>query len=907
MGTTESTLMEADASAGTVSTATTMTSEMGSPSTASPPQQLKRPRPGPGPVKRVKPPGNSPPPPRLQLNGIVTGLSGSGKRTLLQILTGQDPSGPSTTPSQVLSLDPQPSEQTKPAHIFVPYQTHARTWDRIALSVQSVESLSDAVQPPPSSHDSSASVTAPSPSSVDFVVILINPQSKPKKLQSFVRKTVRQWMRRQGYSKETSTNHESTDMILPKPLCLCCLINFWDLQHSAPQAPTTNNNNSQDETSTTHPLESELSSLVMETILDYDQVDPQWLVLQMEVTSLLQCCGLDRLHHFIYQSYLLRKQWDLQSMMHQVRQQQAHTNTLPPRESYAAFLQRTQATSSRQQRRPLAPPSTIRRSQQPKSLPTSSSPTSREDPSNTANKPQESSTPQPRSAIIPPESTTVTTPNSRMALDTFFGDDDDDQEEESNGQRLRRSSRNPVVLDSDDEDDDEFFVAGPSSHDDEDDGGQDSPNLAATTTKADNDTNNSVDKSPSSTNENPDDSSDLASKNGVTPPTSTQNSSPPTTKEETVDSPKPPNDKEGDDSVVKDESLQADESLVKDNGIGDDEGKPTKSQEVVQAVKHDTQGKDNAIGGGDDKQTNNRDKLQPMKKGTEVKDDAGERNSNRVTEEVVEGSVEDGQSTEEAKSLISKSEEKISHNEQLNDSKEASLSEGEDGDTLGAKNSFDHDREPSGSQPVSKSNSRESLKSTHYTDESDDDEYFIDSKSNGHRGAASNPLANGSAEKADDSDEDEEFFISGSGGEQSVVADEDSSAEKLDGKEPDHDTNGRGVPLDEKDSREGDTNTTIEDSARAPPSGDPLAKKASTTQSTPATTQSSALSSAALAAIAAAQREAELMLASSGNHDVDQDAIDRAARKERKAEKKKRKELKKEKKSKKSKSKELGT
>ena len=175
MGTTESSLA-APPPPSRRRTQPTLPSQTQSPA-GSRPRPIRRPRPG----------------PVVTLNGLVLGLTGSGKRTLLQRLEGKDPFAVASTDG---SNNEQHDDEDSPRGITVPYQPpqNATVWDRIQLHVE--------LKP-------NKDVAA------DFSVILINPRHDAKSLQPYISRLVSMLIQQRDRNK---------------PLCLCFLLNFRDLQ-----------------------------------------------------------------------------------------------------------------------------------------------------------------------------------------------------------------------------------------------------------------------------------------------------------------------------------------------------------------------------------------------------------------------------------------------------------------------------------------------------------------------------------------------------------------------------------------------------------------------------------------------------------------------------------------------------
>lgn len=228
-----------------------------------------------------------PSPPRrrpLALSGIVLALPKSGKRTLLQRLQGKDPFAEDRS-----SGDRSVEERS----VTIPYVSGQTCWDRIQLHIQ-------------------ATRIPQRLSSIDFGVILLDPRQKQetsKEYLSLILQTIFQEKKK-------------------APICLCILLNFRDLKEKHHRKAWT--------------TESHVKTWTMECLQKHDWLDPSRLVLVSGETSLLNCYGLPLLHHFMYQSYLCRKQWDLEQQMAEIRNAQLEARTLPEMPSYKKFVRLAQ-------------------------------------------------------------------------------------------------------------------------------------------------------------------------------------------------------------------------------------------------------------------------------------------------------------------------------------------------------------------------------------------------------------------------------------------------------------------------------------------------------------------------------------------------------------------------------------
>jgi len=230
----------------------------------------------------------------------------SGKQTLLQRLEGKDPF--------VSAIDDH-SERTGIVAPYKPPPDH-QVWDRIQLRVSV-----------------SRSVDSSSCNHLDFAVILIDPRHDVDRLRDYLDETIRALLCVQGH--QSSQDDDSTQDVdldestVQRPVCLCLLLNFRDLKSSADQWLE----------------ESDIQALTMEVLQNFPSLEPSRLVLQCGSTSLLNCYGLNVLHHFIYQCYLQRKRCDLERYVDQVREEQAASRNAPSL-SYEQFLKIAQSGDS---------------------------------------------------------------------------------------------------------------------------------------------------------------------------------------------------------------------------------------------------------------------------------------------------------------------------------------------------------------------------------------------------------------------------------------------------------------------------------------------------------------------------------------------------------------------------------
>lgn len=226
----------------------------------------------------------------FQLNGMVFGLSGSGKRTLLQRLEGKEPdfNAPRRRSKGTGDVDPKSEESVVASAPYLASPNWPMWEDRIQLKVQATRKASK---------NNSANV--------DFYVVLIDPRHDRTKLGKYLAKSLHAALRNQGYGRD-----------LPKrPFCLCLLRNFRDLIPSDDVGCIS---------------ESDLTAWTMEILESYPDMDPACLVLQCTNTSLFNCFGLGLLHHFIYQTYLQRKQYDIDRELRAVQEAAARSRHEAP-------------------------------------------------------------------------------------------------------------------------------------------------------------------------------------------------------------------------------------------------------------------------------------------------------------------------------------------------------------------------------------------------------------------------------------------------------------------------------------------------------------------------------------------------------------------------------------------------
>lgn len=230
----------------------------------------------------------------VKLRGHILGLPESGKRTLVARLRGRDPFRPTADHNEAPILEG--------VEHALPYQAppDQPSWgERIQLGVYAADEWAQQTSEP-----------------LDFAVVLVNPLHKRKKVKRYLVKRLQELLHIMGYYSQ-----EDGPRTLPlRPLCLCLLLNFRDVNAKK-----------------THVEQSNLTMWTMEVLQECPGLDPRKLVLQCGETSLLNCYGLGLLHHFIYQSYLQRRQHQLEVDLLQVHVAQQQTK-LPPVQSYDDFL-----------------------------------------------------------------------------------------------------------------------------------------------------------------------------------------------------------------------------------------------------------------------------------------------------------------------------------------------------------------------------------------------------------------------------------------------------------------------------------------------------------------------------------------------------------------------------------------
>jgi hypothetical protein len=252
----------------------------------------ERPRPKHSPAPREK---------YFQLNGLIVGSSRTGKHILLQRLAGKEPQfshhHPAASARRRRDDGESVSNDSNKQTVTTPYQAPSNlpTLDNaIELRVQ-------------------ASTKAVKRTRHDFYILLVDPRHDRTKVQKFLTKTLHTALRAQGYYVEeavaatSSTAPVSADTAATlTPFCLCLLRNFCDLW------PMNDSEAAADMIS-----DSELTSWTLQVMETY-AMDESLVLLQCTNVSMLNCYGLNVLHHFVYQAYIRRKQYDLQTQLHSV-------------------------------------------------------------------------------------------------------------------------------------------------------------------------------------------------------------------------------------------------------------------------------------------------------------------------------------------------------------------------------------------------------------------------------------------------------------------------------------------------------------------------------------------------------------------------------------------------------------
>ena len=297
------------------------------------------------------------------LQAQVWGLQGTGKRTLLQRLQGKDPFATTETTTTTTTTTTSnagtsargtsSSSSSSSPSVVVPYQVPRGllAWDRIQLRVSLVEDDERDETGDTAAATTTTTTTTAEQQAIDFVVLLVDPRHDKERIQQHLSQCITTLLHRQGYpttaflskskkkKKKKTTNEQSASLLSPQqhrqqqhPFCLCLVLNFAD------QLQAKKKKKRQPDDSVT---ESDLQSMTMMILQEQcpTLLEPKHLLLQCTRTSLWNCYGLTQLHHFIYQCYLLTKQWQLQDMLQQVATaQQSSRQVIPPAMSYKDYV-----------------------------------------------------------------------------------------------------------------------------------------------------------------------------------------------------------------------------------------------------------------------------------------------------------------------------------------------------------------------------------------------------------------------------------------------------------------------------------------------------------------------------------------------------------------------------------------
>ena len=224
-------------------------------------------------------------------------------------------------------------EDSSESFIVVPYQPPVgkRLWDRLQIKAQIPLDV------PIRSMDNNQ---------VDFVIIMINPNHDPVHVQAYLKEVISDLIKlyeqsgqeRQSNEGSTSSNHQHQPQLYSgkKPLCLCFLNNFRDLQLSKKQGIQ----------------ESEVKQYALDILRENAEKLPSndQLLLQFGTTSLFNCFGLSTLHHFIYSAYLRSKRAELELQLLEVHEEVSRSGEAP-RTKYKDFLKLLGATTSEKKKR----------------------------------------------------------------------------------------------------------------------------------------------------------------------------------------------------------------------------------------------------------------------------------------------------------------------------------------------------------------------------------------------------------------------------------------------------------------------------------------------------------------------------------------------------------------------------
>lgn len=183
--------------------------------------------------------------------------------------------------------DPFRDLDERASRITVPYNAPGKTWgERVQLVV---EIPSNFEQDP------------------DFCVLLLNPRHDPKSLKPYILKLLSILLERKT-----------------RPISVCILINFRDQQERSPPPRLS---------------EEDVKTWIGETGFQNESVASSTMpMIQTGVTSMLDCYGLNVLHHFLYQSYLHRKRFALEEQLKEVLEASEGSASSNHRIGYDLFL-----------------------------------------------------------------------------------------------------------------------------------------------------------------------------------------------------------------------------------------------------------------------------------------------------------------------------------------------------------------------------------------------------------------------------------------------------------------------------------------------------------------------------------------------------------------------------------------
>lgn len=284
-----------------------------------------------------------PPKPIHRLCGLVVGGPQTGKRTLLQRLQGLDPFANDHDASSNSDRRTSTATTHSEALVTIPYRppNEATAWDRIQLQVRR-----------------SRDIDTTSKDKLDFMVLLVkqtptnnrgnDTDQDPNSIDA-IQTILKTFLHQLGYpdnnnnndddgrsNKETRSNHQEDDTqsSLSRPVCICILTNFRDLHPTTPSSSSSPNKDFV-------PTKQELNSLVT-SLCQTMNVPQDKILFQMISTSLRNCYGLNILHNFVYQTYLIQKQAALEEQIQALSIQRIktknETDKLLLESSYQDFL-----------------------------------------------------------------------------------------------------------------------------------------------------------------------------------------------------------------------------------------------------------------------------------------------------------------------------------------------------------------------------------------------------------------------------------------------------------------------------------------------------------------------------------------------------------------------------------------